>query len=92
MTLEELGAHLDAKLGAAVQARTKVRGEITLRIAREEIVRVLTLLRDDPACLFEVLIDICGVDFPEREHRFEVVYHLLSPRKNQRIRIKCETN
>jgi NADH-quinone oxidoreductase subunit C len=53
---------------------------------------VLTLLRDDPACLFEVLIDICGVDFPEREHRFEVVYHLLSPRKNQRIRIKCETN
>jgi NADH-quinone oxidoreductase subunit C len=92
MTLEELGAHLDAKLGAAVQARTIVRGELTLRIAREEIVRVLTLLRDDPACLFEVLIDICGVDFPEREHRFEVVYHLLSPRKNQRIRIKCETN
>ena len=92
MTLEELGAHLDSKLGAAVQGRTIARGELTLKIARTEIVRVLTVLRDDPACRFEVLIDICGVDFPEREHRFEVVYHLLSPRQNQRIRIKCETN
>ena len=92
MTLEELGAHLDSTLGAAVQGRTIARGELTLKIARTEIVRVLTVLRDDPACRFEVLIDICGVDFPEREHRFEVVYHLLSPRQNQRIRIKCETN
>ncbi len=92
MTLEELGAHLDSKLGAAVHVRTITRGELTLKIARTEIVRVLTVLRDDPACRFEVLIDICGVDFPEREHRFEVVYHLLSPRQNQRIRIKCETN
>jgi NADH-quinone oxidoreductase subunit C len=39
-----------------------------------------------------VLIDICGVDYPEREQRFEVVYHLLSPRENQRIRVKCETD
>jgi NADH-quinone oxidoreductase subunit C len=92
MTLEELGAHLDSKLGAAVQGRTIARGELTLRVARDQIVRVLTLLRNDPACRFEVLIDICGVDFPERENRFEVVYHLLSPRHNQRIRIKCETN
>ena len=43
-------------------------------------------------CLFEVLIDICGVDYPEREQRFDVVYHLLSPRRNQRIRVKCETD
>ena len=92
MTLEDLGAHLASKLGAAVTAHTIARGELTLKVAREDIVRVLTMLRDDPACLFEVLIDICGVDFPERDNRFEVVYHLLSPRQNQRIRIKCETN
>jgi NADH-quinone oxidoreductase subunit C len=92
MTLEELGAHLSSKLGAAVAAHTIARGELTLKVTREDIVRVLTVLRDDPACRFEVLIDICGVDFPERDNRFEVVYHLLSPRQNQRIRIKCETN
>ena len=53
---------------------------------------MLTSLRDDSGCQFEVLIDICGVDYPEREKRFDVVYHLLSPRKNQRIRVKCETD
>jgi NADH-quinone oxidoreductase subunit C len=91
MTLEELASHIDAKLPGAIQGRSVFKGELTLAVAREEIVRVLTALRDDPECLFEVPIDICGVDFPEREKRFEVVYHLLSPRKNQRIRVKCET-
>jgi NADH-quinone oxidoreductase subunit C len=92
MTLEELAAHLEANLGVAVQERAIARGELTLRVASENIVRVLTALRDDAECLFQVLIDICGVDYPERENRFEVVYHLLSPRKNQRIRVKCETD
>ena len=92
MTLEELAAHLEANLGVAVQERAIARGELTLRVASEDIVRVLTALRDDAECLFQVLIDICGVDYPERENRFEVVYHLLSPRKNQRIRVKCETD
>ena len=49
-------------------------------------------MRDDTQCQFEQLIDICGVDYPERAKRFDVVYHLLSPRRNQRIRIKCETD
>ena len=92
MTLEDLASHIESKLEGAVLQGGVARGELTLRVARAEIVRVLTLLRDDGECLFEVLIDICGVDFPEREYRFEVVYHLLSPRRNQRIRIKCETN
>jgi NADH-quinone oxidoreductase subunit C len=61
-------------------------------VAPADIARVLTALRDDSQCLFEVLIDICGVDYPEREKRFDVVYHLLSPRRNQRIRAKCETD
>jgi NADH-quinone oxidoreductase subunit C len=90
MTLEELASHIDAKLPGAVQQRTIALGELTLVVAAADIVRLLTALRDDTQCLFEVLIDICGVDYPEREKRFDVVYHLLSPRLNQRIRLKCE--
>ncbi|EAS51165.1 NADH dehydrogenase I, C subunit [Aurantimonas manganoxydans SI85-9A1] len=66
-------------------------GELTLIVAPAEIVRVLTFLRDDPQTQFISLVDICGVDYPERAERFEVVYHLLSPRQNQRVRIKVRT-
>jgi NADH-quinone oxidoreductase subunit C len=92
MTLEELASHVEAKLQGAIERREIARGELTLVVARERIVHVLTELRDDSNCLFEVLIDICGVDYPERAQRFEVVYHLLSPRRNQRIRVKCLTD
>jgi NADH-quinone oxidoreductase subunit C len=92
MTLEELASHVEAKLQGAMQHRDIARGELTLVVAPADIPRVLKDLRDDAQCQFEVLIDICGVDYPERERRFEVVYHLLSPRKNQRIRIKCQTD
>jgi NADH-quinone oxidoreductase subunit C len=92
MTLEELSSHIGAKLGSAVLKSGIAYGELTLVVGRDEIVRVITTLRDDADCLFEVLIDICGVDYPERGNRFDVVYHLLSPRKNQRIRVKCETD
>ena len=92
MTLAELASHIEAKLGGAVRRREIARGELTIGVARDDIARVLTELRDDTNCLFEVLIDICGVDYPDREQRFEVVYHLLSPRRNQRIRVKCETD
>lgn len=90
--LEQLREHVTAKLGAAV-LRSDIRfGELTLTLARDDIASVLTSLRDDPGCLFEILIDICGVDYPAREQRFDVVYHLLSPRKNQRIRLRVETD
>src|SRR5262245_2807209 len=92
MTLEELSSHIDAKLPGAIQRRTITLGELTLTVPPADIVRMLTALRDDAQCLFEVLIDICGVDYPEREKRFDVVYHLLSPRLNQRIRLKCEAD
>ncbi|MFZ1103211.1 MAG: NADH-quinone oxidoreductase subunit C [Hyphomicrobiaceae bacterium] len=92
MTLEELACHIEAKLPEVILQRTITLGELTLAVASPDIVRVLTALRDDTQCLFEVLIDICGVDYPEREKRFDVVYHLLSPRRNQRIRIKCEAD
>ncbi|HEY8194577.1 MAG TPA: NADH-quinone oxidoreductase subunit C [Hyphomicrobium sp.] len=67
-------------------------GELTVTVARDKIVDVLTKLRDDPKCQFEVLLDICGVDYPERSERFDVVYHLLSPRLNQRLRVKLKTD
>jgi NADH-quinone oxidoreductase subunit C len=92
MTLEELSSHIDARLPGTILQRTIALGELTLVVAPADMVRVLTALRDDTQCLFEVLIDICGVDYPERDKRFDVVYHLLSPRRNQRIRIKCEAD
>ncbi len=91
-TLEDLAKHVEAKLGQAVEGWQITRGELTMRIARDRIVSTLKALHDDSVCLFEVLIDICGVDYPERAQRFEVVYHLLSPRHNQRIRLKVATD
>ena len=91
-TIEELGTRAAAALGAAVIGNKVALGELTLTVARQEIVPVLTRLRDDPALLYEVLIDICAVDYPARPNRFDVVYHLLSPRLNQRIRLKVDTD
>jgi NADH-quinone oxidoreductase subunit C len=91
-TLKELGDYLELKLGAALREVSVRHGELTLTIDREQLGRVLRVLRDDGRCRFEVLIDICGVDYPERTERFDVVYHLLSPRINQRIRVKLSTD
>ncbi len=88
--LEDLGGKIAAALGGAVTGHSVVLGELTLNAAPTDIVRVLTYLHDDADCAFKVLVDICGVDWPERAKRFDVVYHLLSLTKNQRIRIKLE--
>jgi NADH-quinone oxidoreductase subunit C len=67
-------------------------GELTFRAERGRILEALRHLRDDPVLLFRSLIDICGVDWPGRAERFEVVYHLLSPKRNARIRLKVATD
>lgn len=90
-TLRELGEYLQGKLGATLKSWHLRLGELTLNVDAAQIVPVLKLLRDDGRCRFEILIDLCGVDWPGREKRFDVVYHLLSPRLNQRIRVKIET-
>ncbi len=90
--LKELGEYVELKLGAAVRSSAVRFGELTLTVEREQIARVLRFLRDDGRCRYEILIDICGVDYPERAERFDVVYHLLSPRLNQRIRVKLTTD
>lgn len=87
--LEHLAAE---KLGDALLSRKTAVGEVTLVVEVDKIGDVLTTLRDDPAFRFEVLIDICGVDWPARDKRFEVVYHLLSPRLNQRVRVKLDAD
>jgi NADH-quinone oxidoreductase subunit C len=91
-TLKELGEHIAAKLGPAVVGSKLAFGELTVEAKAADIVAVLTLLRDDAECRFACFIDICGADYPEREKRFDVVYHLLSPYRNRRIRVKVETD
>jgi NADH-quinone oxidoreductase subunit C len=90
--LNELGEHVTASLGDAVLDRGIAYGELTILVQGDAIARVLTFLRDDPRCLFRSLMDLCGADYPGREKRFDVVYHLLSYRHNQRIRVKVQTD
>jgi NADH-quinone oxidoreductase subunit C len=90
--LEDLAKHVEALLDAKAVRLHIALGELTVVVPSDQIVAVLTALRDDKQCLFGQLIDICGVDYPERAKRFDVVYHLLSPRRNQRIRLKCEAD
>jgi NADH-quinone oxidoreductase subunit C len=91
-TLEDLGAHVASSMTSAIEAQHLRFGELTLNARADQIVTVLTFLRDDPRCRFTTLIDICGVDYPERGKRFDVVYHLLSMQLNQRVRIKLEAD
>jgi NADH-quinone oxidoreductase subunit C len=90
--VEDLAKHVEGVLGGKLVASRVALGELTVIVRAEAIVPTLVALRDDKECLFEQLVDICGVDYPERAKRFDVVYHLLSPRKNKRIRVKCETD
>lgn len=69
-----------------------VLGELTVLVKRGKIVKFLTFLRDEESLEFTQLVDLCGVDYPERVERFEIVYHLLSLTHNQRIRVKITTD
>ncbi len=91
-TLENLGASIKTALPGAVTGYEVLRGELTVGAKAADIVKVATFLRDDPACQFICIIDITAVDWPSREQRFDVVYHFLSPRLNQRIRVKTMTD
>ena len=90
--MNDLKAHIEAQLTDAVNAASIENGELTIDARRAEIMTVISFLRDDPICKFSSLIDICGVDYPSRERRFDVVYHMLSMAHNTRIRIKVKTD
>jgi NADH-quinone oxidoreductase subunit C len=89
-TLDKLGQTIAHALGASVTGHAVVRGELTLAAKAADIVRIATFLRDDPSCLFSCMIDVTAIDWPGRAKRLDVVYHLLSPRLNHRVRIKVE--
>jgi NADH-quinone oxidoreductase subunit C len=90
--LDRLGQTIKNALGGSVTGYNVAHGELTVTAKAADIVKVATFLRDDPACQFISIIDITAVDWPGREQRFDVVYHLLSPRLNQRIRVKAATD
>jgi NADH-quinone oxidoreductase subunit C len=90
--LETLSAHITKKLGEKLSGFSIAFGELTLDTNAVSIIDVLTFLRDDQKCQFFCFIDIAGADYPSRAERFDVVYHLMSPTQNTRIRIKLRTD
>ncbi len=90
--LLNLKEHIADALGGAINGADVVMGELIVYARREEIMRTIQFLRDDPLCRFTTLIDICGVDYPSKDRRFEVVYHLLSMQVNHRVRVKVSTD
>jgi NADH-quinone oxidoreductase subunit C len=91
-TLKELGEYIAATRGQAVGEWHIAYGELTVSVSPDEIVSFVRFLRDDSRLGFISLTDVCGVDWPQREKRFDVVYHFLSPRQNVRIRVKVMTD
>lgn len=90
--LQDLAAYISEKLDGQIDEAVVAYGELTLHVAAGDIVSVLAFLHRDVQCQFVSIIDICGADYPSRPKRFDVVYHLLSPRQNQRIRVKVQTD
>jgi NADH-quinone oxidoreductase subunit C len=90
--MNDLAEYLKEKLGGRVESAVVAYGELTLNVAAGDIVEILTFLKRDVQCQFISIIDVCGADYPARLRRFDVVYHLLSPRQNIRIRVKVQTD
>jgi NADH-quinone oxidoreductase subunit C len=86
--LTALSSYLSESRSSLIAGAEIANGELTLDAEPGQVIELLTFLRDDARCGFISMIDICGVDWPAREKRFDVVYHLLSPRQNLRIRVK----
>ncbi|MGB3415335.1 MAG: NADH-quinone oxidoreductase subunit C [Mesorhizobium sp.] len=90
--LNELAAHVTAKLAGKVVESVVAYGELSLTVEAADIVGVATFLRDDPKYRFVSIIDVCGADYPARAKRFDVVYHFLSPQQNLRVRVKVQVD
>src|SRR5471030_81041 len=91
-TLEKMGLDIAGALAGSVTGVGIAHGELTVTAIASDIIKVVTFLRDDERCQFWSFIDVTAIDWPSRERRFDVVYHLLSPKLNQRIRIKTEAD
>lgn len=90
--LEALGAQIAAACPDAVIGSAVTHGELRLEARREMLLPLMRRLRDDPRFAFVQLMDLCGVDWPERPERFDVVYNLLAPVPNRRLRVVVATD
>lgn len=90
--LNSLADHIKDKLGATVIDSVLAYGELTVLVGAADVVKAATFLRDDAKCQFVSIIDVSGADYPSRALRFDVVYHLLSPKQNLRIRLKTHAD
>lgn len=90
--LNDLSTYLGEKLIGRIGAAVLAYGELTISVEPRDLIEVVTFLRDDPKCQFISIIDVCGADYPSRAKRFDVVYHLLSPKQNIRIRLKVQAD
>ena len=90
--LVDLKRLIDGQIGDDLIASELANGELTITIPSALLLRLMRWLHDDSSTLFRLLVDVCGVDYPDREQRFDVVYHLLSLHHNQRLRIKVMTD
>ena len=89
--LTELGEYV-ASTGPGLAGPPEIaHGELTLEADRDGLLPLLVFLRDDRDCRFRQLVDLCAVDWPDRHPRFDIVYHLLSHARNQRVRVKLRT-
>ncbi|MFD1694134.1 NADH-quinone oxidoreductase subunit C [Roseibium aestuarii] len=91
-TLKDLAEHITLSLGGAVLSSKVEYGELTIEVGLSDLLEVIRFLRDNSSCKFVNITDVCGVDYPARDKRFDVVYHFLSPVQNQRIRVKVATD
>jgi NADH-quinone oxidoreductase subunit C len=91
-TLQELGTYVAETLGTKLNSWSIGVDMLTLEVGREALIDVLAFLRDDARTRFVNFTDIAGVDYPGRAERFDVVYHLLSPYKNHRVRVRVTTD
>ena len=90
--LVKLKSYIETKLPESVASSKLVNGELTVSIVLSSLVTFMEFLKTDQHCNFSTLVDITVVDYPNRENRFELVYHYLSMYQNQRIRVKMEVN
>ena len=90
--LDEFGETIKAALPGAVTGSMVAFDQLTLAVEASKIVEVVTFLRDDATCRFVSFIDVTAVDYPGRKKRFDVIYHLLSPIHNARIRLRAEAD
>ena len=91
-TLSDIGSYIESKFGDEIGGWELRNGELIISVSPQSLVKLCKFLRDDTQCLFQQAVDICGVDYPDRERRFEVVYNLLSFKHNMRCRVKVSVD